>query len=188
MDWIDIGLVGYLVMGVFYGLRRGLVWVGFSLLGYIAGVLIADHVAKPVTNMVVAAAPVRGWLDRYIPSVAAHVPGARLDAWNLAEGLISLLIFLIIVGAAEFVGRTVGAVASRGVSVFRMTALINRVGGVIAGLVEHGVVAGLILTLALGIPALAHSPISAALRRAPLAGTLIDIFKHVVRLPGGKYL
>jgi len=188
MDWIDLGLIGYLILGAFYGLRRGLVWVGFSLVGYIVGVLVADRVAKPLTTLIVTAAPIHRWIGQYLPQAAARVPGARLDAWHLANSLVSLLVFLLVVGAAEFVGRTIGTVASQGVNVFRVTSFLNRILGVAVGLLEHGVVAGLVLSLALAIPAIGHSSVSQALHKAPLAGSLIGLFSRIAKVPGGRYL
>ncbi len=188
MDWVDLVLLGYLVLGALYGLRRGLVWVGFSLAGYIAGVIVATHMDKRVTNLVVAAAPIRHWVGRYLPAPAAAIPGARMQAWHLAHAILGLVIFLLIIGALEFVGRTIGAVVSHGVSSFRLTSLLNRLGGIVAGLAEHGVVAGLILTLVLAVPAINHSSVSHAIHRAPLANTLMGLFGHIAKLPGGQYL
>lgn len=188
MDWVDLVLIGYLVLGALYGLRRGLVWVGFSLAGYIVGVLVADHMSKPLTKLVVTAAPIRRWVEHYLPAPAAAVPGARLQAWHLAHTLIGLIVFLVIVGALEFVGRTVGSAVSQGVSAFRVTSFLNRIGGVAVGVAEHGVVAGLILTLLMTVPALGHTSVSTEIHRAPLASSLMGWFGHIAKLPGGKYL
>lgn len=188
MGWIDIVLAGYLVLGALYGLRRGLVWVGFSLVGYIVGVIVADHTSKSLTRLIASAMPLHRWVERYIPAAAAHIPGARVQAWHLAHSILALLVFLLIVGALEFVGRTVGAVASRGVSVFRITSMLNRIGGIAAGVIEHGVVAGLILTVLLAVPAVGQSSLSRSIQRAPLAATLIHTFQHIAKLPGGQYL
>lgn len=188
MDWVDLVLLGYLVLGALYGLRRGLVWVGFSLLGYIAGAIVAAHMYKRVTAVLVSAVPLRHWVERYLPAPASAIPGARLQAWHMAHTLIGLVIFLLIIGALEFVGRTIGSVISQGVSSFRPTAVINRVGGIVAGLAEHGAVAGLILTMLLAVPALSHSGLSRAVQQAPVAGTLMGLFGHIAKIPGGQYL
>lgn len=188
MHWIDIVLAAYLVLGALYGLRRGLVWVGFSLIGYLVGIVVAEHSAKPLTRLVTAAIPVQQWVERYLPSPAAHIPGARIQAWHLAHTIMALVIFLVIVGAVEFVGRTIGTVASQGVRVFRFTALLNKIGGIAVGVLEHAVVAGLVITLLLTVPAIRHSPISRSIQRAPLAHTLIGAFHHIAKLPGGQYL
>lgn len=188
MGWVDLVLAGYLVLGALYGLRRGLVWVGFSLLGYIAGVMIAQRTAKPITQMIVAAAPLHKWVEKYLPTPASHIPGARLQAWHLAHTLVGLLVFLLIVGAVEFAGRSVGSVASQGVKVFRLTSLLNRLGGIVVGIAEHGVVAGLVLTLLMAVPAVSQSALSQSIHHATLADTLMSFFKHLSILPGGKYL
>ncbi len=188
MDWIDWVVAGYLLLGALYGLRRGLVWVGFSLVGYIAGVIVADHSSRALTRMITAAAPLHRWVERYIPAPAAHIPGARAQAWHLAHSILALLVFLLIVGALEFVGRTIGAVASQGVGLFRLTAVLNKIGGIAAGIVEHGVVAGLILSVLLAVPDLGHSAISRSIFHAPLAAALLSTFRHIAKIPGGQYL
>lgn len=188
MHWVDLVLAGYLILGALYGLRRGLVWVGFSLIGYIVGVVVADHTSRPLTRLIAAAVPVHRWVERYLPAAAAHVPGARLQAWHLADGIMALVVFLLIVGALEFVGRTVGTVASQGVRVFRVTSLLNRIGGIAIGVVEHGMVAGLLITLLLAIPAVGHSALGRSIHKAPIAVTLVSAFHRIAKIPGGLYL
>ncbi|NMP20931.1 CvpA family protein [Sulfobacillus harzensis] len=188
MDWVDLVVLGYLLLGALYGLRRGLVWVGFSLAGYVVGAIVAAHMYKRVTKLVVSAAPIRHWVERYLPTPASAIPGARQEAWHLAHTLIGLLIFLLIIGALEFVGRTVGSVISQGVRAFRLTAFLNRLGGILAGIAEHGVVAGLILTLLLAVPAIDHSGLSQEIHHAPVARTLMGLFSRIAKIPGGQYL
>ncbi|MCL5116799.1 MAG: CvpA family protein [Firmicutes bacterium] len=188
MDWLDLVLLIYLALGALYGLRRGLVWVGFSLIGYIVGVLVAERMARPLTTLVVTAAPVKRWVEHYLPTPATAIAGARVQAWHLAHSLIGLLVFLLIIGAVEFVGRTVGSVVSQGVGTIRLASLLNRIGGIVVGLAEHGVVAGLVLTLLMTVPAIGHTPVSHAIHRAPLASTLMGLFHHLAKIPGGRYL
>ena len=188
MHWLDLVLAGYLILGALYGLRRGLVWVGFSLLGYLVGIIVADHTAKPLTRLVTAAVPLHRWVDRYLPSPASHIPGARLEAWNLTHTILALVVFLVIVGALEFVGRTVGTVATQGVRVFRLTEVLNKIGGIAVGILEHALVAGLIMSLLLAVPAIRSSSVSRSINSAPMAHTLIGAFHHIAKLPGGQYL
>lgn len=188
MHWLDLVIAAYLALGALYGLRRGLVWVGFSLIGYIVGVIVANHSSQSVTRLVTAALPLHHWVERYFPAAAAQVPGARLQAWNMAHTIVGLVVFLLIVGALEFVGRTVGTVASHGVHAFRLTSMLNRVGGIAIGIVEHGLVAGLVLSLLLAVPAVRQSAISRSLNGAPVASLLIHAFHHIAKVPGGLYL
>ena len=188
MHWLDLIIAAYLALGALYGLRRGLVWVGFSLIGYIVGVIVANHTSKPITHLVTAALPLHRWVDRYLPAAAAQVPGARAQAWNLTHAIVGLVVFLLIVGALEFVGRTIGTVASHGVRTFRLTSLLNRIGGIAIGVVEHALVAGLVLSLLLAVPAVRQSAISRSLHRAPVANLLIHAFHHIAKVPGGTYL
>lgn len=188
MAWVDWVLVAYLAFGALYGLRKGLVWVAFSLAGYIAGVIVASHTTGPLSRMITAAAPIHHWVERYLPSSAAAVPGARVEAWNLAYSLIGLILFLLIVGALEFVGRSVGSVASQGVKILPMAALLNRIGGIAAGVIEHGAVAALVLALLMAVPSVSHSPLGHSINDAPLAMTLTKWFHRVAKIPGMQYL
>ena len=85
-------------------------------------------------------------------------------------------------------GRLVGAMASRAVRLFRVTRFVNKLGGLVIGIVEHGVAAGLVLTLLLAVPALGHSGFSRTLRHASVADTLIGVFRHLGKFPGSQYL
>jgi len=188
MHWVDIVLFGYLILGAFYGLRRGLVWVGFSLVGYIAGVIVASRMSPSLTRFVTAAVPIRRWVERYLPAAAGSIQGARQQAWHTAEDLVTILVFILIVGALELVGRTVGSTISRSVSALRVTSFLNRLGGIGAGVLEHGMVAGLVLTLILAIPAVGQSSLSQSIHHAVVAQLLVEAFHRLGRIPVTQYL
>jgi uncharacterized membrane protein required for colicin V production len=188
VNWIDVILLGYLFLGALYGLRRGLVWVGFSLIGFVVGLLVAERTNKSVTRLIVGAVPIRRWVNHYLPSPVTAISGARSQAWHLAHAAVGLVVFLLVVGGFELAGRLVGSMASRGVRVFRVTRFVNKLGGLVIGIVEHGVVAGLVLTLLLAVPALNHSDFSRMLRHASVAGTLLGAFRHLGKIPGSQYL
>lgn len=188
MDWIDLAVIAYIVIGAFSGLRRGLVLVLFSLAGYVVGVAIAAHYQKYATSLLMSSLPVGRWVGHLLPAPAAHVPGAHLEAVHLAQVIIGLLVFLLIIGATEFVGRLIGEVITRAIGSFKVTGLLNKVGGGLAGLAEHGVVVGIVLTVVLTLPMIAHSPISRELHRAPLAMMFVGWFGHISRMGGGFLL
>ena len=188
MHWLDIVLAIYLILGALYGLRRGLVWVGFSLAGYIAGVLLANRISKPVARIVMAWPPLRHWIGRYMPSPAAHIAGIQMGAWTLFHRVLDLVVFLAIIGVMELVGRSVGAAVSHGVRSIRLAGAVDRLGGVVAGIVEHAAVAGLVLTLLLTVPAVHQSALGRSLHKAPVAGALIKAFRDIAKIPGGQYL
>lgn len=188
MNWVDIIIVAYIFLGALSGLRRGLVLVLFSLAGYVAGVLIAERYQGMLTTLVLAKVPVSSWLARWLPVPALDVPGAQHQAANLAHTLTALVVFLLVVGLTEYAGRLVGQMVTRMVRSFRVTGFVNSLGGGVAGLAEHGVVVGLVLTLVSALPMLAHSPLFYTLHRDPLAMTLMGWFGHIVKLPGGTFL
>ncbi len=188
MDWIDLAVIAYIVIGAFSGLRRGLILVLFSLAGYVVGVALAAHYQKAATAMLMTSLPVGKWTAHLLPAPATHIPGAHLEALNLAHVIVGLLVFLLIIGATEFVGRLIGEVITRLIGSFKVTGMLNKVGGGLAGLAEHGVVVGIVLTIVLALPMIAHSPISRELHRAPLAMLFVGWFGHISRMGGGFFL
>ncbi len=185
MDWIDVVVVAYVVIGALTGLRRGLVLVLFSLAGYIVGIALAAQFEGALTKTLLSVLPVKNWVAHFLPAPAANIPGATVQAYNLAHVILGLLVFLIIIGAAEFVGRLVGELATRILGTFKITGVLNKVGGGLAGLAEHGLVVGIIVTLILALPMIAHSPMAKDLHHAPLAMLLVGWFDHISRLGGG---
>ena len=188
MDWIDLAVIAYIIIGAFSGLRRGLVLVLFSLAGYVVGVALAARYQKYTTHLLMASLPIAQWTAHLLPAPAAHIPGAHLEALHLAQVIVGLLVFLLIIGATEFVGRLIGEVITRLIGTFKVTGALNKVGGGLAGLAEHGVVVGIVLTVVLALPMIAHSPIARDLHRAPLAMTFVGWFGHISRLGGGSFL
>lgn len=188
MDWIDLAVIAYIIIGAFNGLRRGLVLVLFSLAGYVVGVALAARYQKYTTHLLMASLPIAKWTAHVLPAPAAHIPGAHLEALHLAQVIVGLLVFLLIIGATEFVGRLIGEVITRLIGTFKVTGMLNKVGGGLAGLAEHGVVVGIVLTVVLALPMIAHSPIARDLHRAPLAMTFVGWFGHISRLGGGSFL
>jgi uncharacterized membrane protein required for colicin V production len=188
MNWLNLAVGAYLAWGALYGLRRGLMSVGFSLAGYIAGILLAAHAAAPLASQVLSAVPVKDWVGRYLPTPAAGVPAARVAAWRLVQGLTDLIAFLIIVGAIEFIGRTVGHVMTQAIRAIPVASGLNRLGGMAAGIIKHGVVTGLVLSLLLAVPGINGSPFARAVRRSPIATTAVKAFDRLGRIPGLKDL
>lgn len=188
MDWVDIVILAYIFIGAISGLRRGLVMVLFSLAGYVVGVFLAIRYQTPLTAVLLAQLPVSNWIHHLLPVPAATVPGASLEAHRMIHSLVALLVFLVVIGAAELAGRLVGSTVTRMVKVFRVTGALNSIGGSLAGVAEHGVMVGLVLTMVLAYPALSHSPITTLIHRAPLASLLAGWMGHLAKIPGGTFL
>lgn len=188
MDWVDLVIVLYLALGVVSGLRRGFMLVLFSLAGYVVGVMVAAHFKAQVTATLLRQLPVTAWVHQLLPAPALASPSSTTAAVHLFQSLVGILVFLLIVGIVEFFGRLVGDMLTRLVTTFRVTGTLNRIGGGLAGLAEHGVVAALILTVIFAVPVLAHTPISRQVTQAPLAGALMTWFTHLAKIPGIRYL
>lgn len=188
MRWVDIVILLYIAIGAVSGLRRGLITVLFSLAGYITGIIIAAQYQAGLTQSLMAALPITKWARRILPGPAASVPGYTLQADDLIHTLIALLVFLIIVGAVEFLGRLVGEFLTRLVKTLRVTGFLNKAGGAAAGLAEHGVLIGLVITLLFALPVFHHSAVTQHLRHDQLVMVLVGWFGHLAKLPGGTFL
>ena len=188
LRWIDIAIVVYIAIGAVSGLRRGLVTVLFTLFGYILGILLAIRYQGYLTQALMSALPISRWTRHFLPGPASSIPGYTIQADNLVHMLLALLVFLAIVGAVEFFGRLIGEFLTRVVKTLRITGLLNNIGGAIAGLAEHGILVGLLVTLILALPLLNHSSLSATLRHDRFVMALAGIFGHIAKLPGGAFL
>ncbi|MCL4493242.1 MAG: CvpA family protein [Firmicutes bacterium] len=188
MRWIDIAILLYIAIGAVSGLRRGLVTVLFTLFGYIVGILLAIRYQAYLTQSLMSVLPISRWTRRLLPRPASSVPGYTIQADNLVHVLLALLVFLLIVGAVEFLGRLAGQFLTRVIKTLRITGLLNNIGGAVAGLAEHGILVGLLVTLVMALPLLSHSSLSMALRHDKLVMALAGIFGHIAKLPGGTFL
>ncbi|MCY0884414.1 MAG: colicin V synthesis protein, partial [Firmicutes bacterium] len=128
--------------------------------------------------------PVRHWVLALLPpNLPAGSPLAG-QALTWARGLTWVLVFLLLVGFAEAAGRAVGLVLTRVLHQARLTGTLNSLGGGVAGLLEHGLLAGLLLTLVLTAPLVHGTVVAHTIRQAPLASDLVRWFGRVAHLPG----
>ncbi|PSR35991.1 MAG: colicin V synthesis protein [Sulfobacillus thermosulfidooxidans] len=188
MRWVDIAILLYIAVGAVSGIRRGLITVLFSLAGYVMGIIVAAQYQAGLTQTLMASLPVTTWARRLLPGPAASVPGYTLQADDLIHTLVALLVFLVIVGAIEFLGRLLGEFLTRIVKTLKVTGFLNKVGGAAAGLAEHGVLVGLVITLLFALPIFQHSPITNDMRHDALVMALRGWFGHLAKLPGGTFL
>jgi uncharacterized membrane protein required for colicin V production len=183
-DWINWLLAGYLLLGALYGLRRGLFGVLFSLAGYLVGIMLASHWRNAATQWLTTVLPLRRWVAEWVAKVP--MPNASLyhDAWQFAHHLLELLVFLAIIALTEWAGRLVGHLVTRAFNVFRPARVVNQLGGLVAGALEHGMVAGLVLAVLMTVPAFRHSPLPPIIERSPLADLFLGWIGHLAQLPG----
>jgi len=186
--WINASLALYLLLGAWYGLRRGLVSVVFSVLGYVVGLVLASHEEARLTRWLLRQPTIHRTVFHLIPQAATTIPSVHRQALHLIQSLMAFVVFLLLVGLAEGLGRVIGQIISRTVHSFRVTGLVDRVGGVVAGLFEHGIVAGLVMVLILTVPVFAHTPLLGAIHKAPLASWLVSWVGRLAKIPGGLYL
>jgi uncharacterized membrane protein required for colicin V production len=186
--WFTIVILVYLAIGALSGWRRGLVMVGFSVGGYLVGLVLASRYQGALTKLLLTGLPLRKWLHAAVPVPAAAVPGARLAAWQLAHSLVGLLAFLVIVGGTEMVARLLGQAITAGVRRLVLVRSVNALGGMVGGMVESAVITGLVLGLVLSFPFIAHTPVAATVHHTPLARDLVRWVAQLVHWPSRRWL
>ncbi|MCL6563873.1 MAG: CvpA family protein [Firmicutes bacterium] len=172
MSWLTLLLLLYLAWGALSGWRRGLILVASSLIGYVGGYFLAIRYQQPLQTWVLQYVPLRQWVTSVIPPGTPSPAAAETAALHLAQSLLGILVFVLVVGLAEFAARTIGLAITRLVGVLPLTGLLNAVGGMAAGVLEHAVLAAVVFTLLLSFAPLAHSGLAGAVRSNTLASGL----------------
>ncbi len=188
MNWVSWAILGYMGLGALTGFRRGLILTVFSAAGYLAGLLVASRYQHAAVKAVLTVLPIAHWINRYIPLAASNAGGAHQIANRWIDGVVTILVFLLIVGLTESVGRTLGSAFTMAVRRFGVTGFVNGIGGSAAGVVEHGLVVSIILGLLVTFPVLAHTPLVASIQRQPLSAAMVHWFHRITRTALGKWL
>jgi len=171
LNWLTILVLLFLALGALGGFRRGLLLVVFSLAGYVGGLIAAAHYQHTVTGLLMKSLPVHRWVVHFVPTASVSMV-AYQQGVNLFHTILSLLVFLVMVGLAEAVARAVGegvtvAVAGRG-----LAGSLNRIGGLAGGLAESAIIGGLIFGLLLSLPMLDGTPLQHLIQHNRLAVAL----------------
>lgn len=188
MNWISIGILGYMGLGALSGMRRGLTLVLFSVAGYIAGLIIASRYQKVIVNTLLRAVPIQRWIAHYVPLTTSNVGNIHQTANHWTLSILGVLVFLLVIVMVESLGRSIGSGASQVVRGFRVTGFLNGVGGLAAGIVENGIVLSLILGLLVSFPLLDHTSLVSALDRNSLVAVMVGWFHRLTVSPVGKWL
>ncbi len=188
MNWVSIVILGYMGLGALSGLRRGLSLVAFSVAGYVVGILVATRYQHVIVASIMKALPIQHWVNRYVPLASSNLGGVHqtTDRWLLS--VLGVVVFLLVIAVVESIGRSIGSGASHVVKSFRLTGFLNGIGGLAAGVVEHGLVACLILGLLVSFPLLSHTPLVLALNRNALVAMLVGWYHRISLTPAGKWL
>ena len=188
MNWVSWAIIGYMGLGALTGFRRGLILTVFSAAGYLGGLLLASRYQHAAVKAVLTVLPIARWINRYMPLAASNAGGAHQIANRWIDGVVTILVFLLIIGLAEIVGRTVGRAFTLAVRRFGATGFLNGIGGSAAGVVEHGMVVSVVLGLLVSFPVLAHTPLVASIQRQPLAAAMVHWFHRITQTGVGKWL
>lgn len=188
MVWITVIIAGYILLGAISGYRRGLVAVAFSLAGYAVGVIVALHYQNMASHKVLAVLPITQWIHQIMPAQTTSIPGAASQALRLGQELIRILVFLVIVGLVEWVGRLVGQMGTRVVRGLGLTRAMNAVGGMAFGVAENVAVTTLVVGLMATLPMVSHTPLVQDLRTNPVTTQMVTWFVHWDKLGGSRLL
>ena len=188
MNWVSIAILGYLGLGAVSGLRRGLSLVAFSVAGYIAGLLLASRYQHMIVSKLIRVLPIQHWINRYVPLASSNIAGVHqaTDKWVLS--ILGVLVFLLVIAVSEAVGRSLGTGVTQVVKGFRLTGFLNGIGGLAAGIIEHGLVAALILGLLVSFPLVSHTSLVLDLNRNALVTALVGWYHRLTLTSASKWL
>jgi hypothetical protein len=188
VNWVSIVILGYMGLGALSGLRRGFGLVVFSAAGYVVGLILASRYQPLIVKSLVHTFPIQRWVDRYVPLASSSVGGIHqaTDQWVLS--ILGVLVFLLVIGVSEAVGRSIGSGFSQAAKGFRVTGFLSGLGGLAAGVVEHGLVVCLILGLLVSFPLVHHTPLVLSLNRNALVSVFVGWYHRITVTPVAKWL
>ncbi len=163
MTWLDWLIVAVIVYGTVCGMQRGLVLSLFSLLGLVAAVILGWHYASVVVSFFETQWEWHSRLTAYlmetvdIPQHAGGVISPDATHAELAEGLLTVIAFLLLFGIVVNLARALGHVLHTAIG-WGLTAAVDRVMGGLLGLcattVASAVALGVLLITSASVPAL----------------------------------
>ena len=152
MHWLDIVIIVMLVLPMVLGFRRGLIGTLAPLAGIILGIFLAGRFYAPIAD----------WLSNWL-----HSPSqARIAAFAL--------VFLLVIVATLLVSSLLTRLLS-----MLLLGWINRIGGLVLGLVIGALVSGAGLTLAAKF---FPSTVQDTFQASALAAFFLDKFPLVLYL------
>jgi len=155
MDWLDVILIIMLVIPTFIGWRRGLVDAVIPLVGFAIAIILAGQFYDSVAS----------WLSHWLHSPAQ------------AKLLGFAIIFILVVAAAMVV-----ASIARKLLTLLLLGWVDKIGGLVFGLLTGALVAGALLSLMLNF---FGSRVEATITDSALATFLVDKFPLALYfLPG----
>ncbi|MGB3128228.1 MAG: CvpA family protein [Dehalococcoidia bacterium] len=152
MNWLDIVIIVILVVPMYLGFRRGLIGTVLPLVGIVLGIVVAGRGYGSIAN----------WLSNWLESPAQ----AKIVAF--------ILIFILFMIAITVVTKLV-----RGFLGLLLLGWIDKLGGLVFGLVMGGVVAGVLLSI---VSKFFLSRVEATVADSALAAFLLDKFPFVLYL------
>jgi len=171
VNWVDIVIIVFAVLGAYFGLKQGLVRTVFTVVGLFVGLTIAGHYSD-------------GLADKLSPG------GAE---WA------SIVSFVVIVLIVMVIANLVGSIVKMFLKVMLM-GWLDSLGGAVLGLAVGALLVSAVFTIVLQWEAeAAEVPIAGAIaagklsyaadaiRESSLAAFLIDKFRLILGLLPGRF-
>jgi len=146
MDWLDVVLIVMLVVPALIGWRKGLIGAVIPLVGFVIAIILAGQFYDSVA----------GWLSHW------------LDSSSQANLLGFVIVFVAVMAAALIVS----SVARRMLSLL-LLGWVDRIGGLVFGLLIGALVAGALLSIVLNF---FGSRVEGTITDSALATFLVDKF------------
>lgn len=188
MSWVSFCILGYMGLGALSGLRRGLITVAFSVAGYVAGLFAASRYDRVIVADALRWRPLTHWINRRLGGPTHGLLGSNLAHARWVEGVLGVLVFLLVISVAEGIGRSLGQGANQMVRGFRLSGFFNRIGGLAAGAIEHGLVVSVILGLLVTFPLLQHAAWVSRLDHNGVVGVMLAWYHRLSLTPAGRLL
>jgi membrane protein required for colicin V production len=157
MDWLDVVLIIMLLIPTFIGWRRGLIGTVVPLVGFVVAIVLAGQFYDSVAN----------WLLHWLHSPAQ------------AKLLGFAIVFIAVLAAALFV-----ASIARRLLNFLLLGWVDKIGGLVFGLLTGALVAGALLSLVMHF---FGSRVDATITGSALATFLVDKFPLALYFLPGEF-
>lgn len=162
VDWI---VLAYLAIGLLNGWRRGLLSLVIIIAGYAVAYLVARQFYVPLATLADA---------RILPTMLRTPMGSV--AAKLAPGAVQAIAFLFILFVVDIV---VGLIAAPFVGANRIPVVgsLNRAGGALLGLAEHGFIVVVLLNVVVAVLGGSLGPVKTLVQHSAMYTALLGKWK-----------
>ena len=122
MNWLDIVLLVVLALGLYQGLKTGLIGAAILVVGAFIGWLLAGQLSDDV--------------------------GAMFEDSLNSDTLVTVVSYAIIIGGTIFVAKMIGKILKPALTILTLglAGMVDKLGGIVLGLLMGAVVASMVIT------------------------------------------